>query len=383
MVESNVARTPDERFVGLDGYDFTPNYCKVYSRTADLTVRMHYIDEGDRNASETIVCVHGNPHWCYVWRQVLPHFIDAGYRVVCPDNIGCGRSDKPMEASKVTYSACVEWYADLISRLNLKAITWVMHDFGGPLGLRVALHELPLERTSRLVLTNTSFFTGQMPAVVAPIIRNLYHQLPNTLTVEDAKSAMNKNKTLKGKLRMGFGMFRFMLTGVRPALDDILWPLLWTRHLAKGDFMKPQLFNAFTKTPDNEITAYLAPFPGSNIGEDRSQLEQYLGAMRRFPGLLPLFADGTLDETSPEEVAKCQECWKTLQVCKKPLLTAFSDRDPAFKDGDAMFLKAVQGARKTVIKGAGHTAQEGPTASVFAKVVVDFMLSTPINHSRL
>jgi haloalkane dehalogenase len=147
----DVFRTPDERFEGLPGYDFAPNYTELDG------LRLHYLDEGE---GSPIVCFHGEPTWAYLYRKVLPPLVAAGHRVICPDYAGFGRSDKPTERGWYTYDRHVALVSELLGRLDLGGVTVVVQDWGGPIGLRWAVENA--ERVTRLVILNTGLFTGRV-----------------------------------------------------------------------------------------------------------------------------------------------------------------------------------------------------------------------------
>jgi len=148
-------RTPDERFENLPGYSFSPNYLT----TAD-GLRMHYVDEGPKDAAEVVLCLHGEPSWSYLYRTMIPVFAKAGHRVIAPDLIGFGKSDKPTEQSDYTYAKHLDWTEEILTQLDLKNITLFCQDWGGLLGLRLALmHE---DRFSRIVAGNTILPTGDV-----------------------------------------------------------------------------------------------------------------------------------------------------------------------------------------------------------------------------
>jgi haloalkane dehalogenase len=151
----NVLRTPDERFENLPGYAFAPHYADVDG------LRMHYIDEGPRDA-EVVLMLHGEPSWCYLYRKMIPIITAAGLRAVAPDLIGFGRSDKPDSQDDYTYQAHVDWMAAFLQNIGLRRITLVCQDWGGLIGLRVAT-ENP-ERFDRIVAANTFLPTGDAPA---------------------------------------------------------------------------------------------------------------------------------------------------------------------------------------------------------------------------
>ena len=147
----NVLRTPDERFENLPGFPWQPSYAE----TSD-GLRMAYIDEG---AGQTVLLLHGEPSWSYLYRKMIPVLTAAGLRTVAPDLIGFGRSDKPAEQSDYTYAKHVEWLRSvLFDRLDLTDIVLVCQDWGGLLGLRlVAEHP---DRFAGVVAANTGLPDG-------------------------------------------------------------------------------------------------------------------------------------------------------------------------------------------------------------------------------
>ncbi|MGH9086879.1 MAG: haloalkane dehalogenase [Acidimicrobiales bacterium] len=157
-----VLRTPDERFDGLPDFPFRPHYVEVPAGDAAGVanqLRVHHLDEGPADAPETVLCVHGEPSWCFLYRKMVPPLATAGHRVVAPDLVGFGRSDKPADRRDYTYARHVEWLrAAVFDRLDLRDVTLVCQDWGGLLGLRlVAEHP---ERFRRVVVTNTGLPTG-------------------------------------------------------------------------------------------------------------------------------------------------------------------------------------------------------------------------------
>ncbi len=149
-------RTPDERFVDLPGWAWEPHYADVDADGA--TVRMAYVDEGPADG-RPVLLLHGEPSWSYLYRWMIPPLLDAGLRVVAPDLIGFGRSDKPAALEDYTYARHVEWLQSLVvDHLDLRGIVLVCQDWGGLLGLRlVAEHP---ERFAAVVASNTMLPTG-------------------------------------------------------------------------------------------------------------------------------------------------------------------------------------------------------------------------------
>ena len=149
---SEAFRTPDERFAELPGFPYPPVY-----READ-GLRLAHIDEGD---GEPVVFVHGEPTWSYLWRKVIAPVLDAGFRCIVPDHAGFGRSDKPTDLGWYSYDRHSELFGALVDELDLRDATVVVHDWGGPIGLRAAI-EHP-ERIARMVILDTGLFTGEQP----------------------------------------------------------------------------------------------------------------------------------------------------------------------------------------------------------------------------
>ncbi len=147
-----ILRTPDERFRHLAGFPFEPHYAEVDG------LRVHYLDEGDPGA-EVVLMLHGEPTWCYLYRKMIPLVTAAGLRVVAPDLVGFGRSDKPADPAYYTYERHVAWmHGLLLSHLDLSEITLVAQDWGGLVGLRLAAGNP--DRFARIVAANTALPTG-------------------------------------------------------------------------------------------------------------------------------------------------------------------------------------------------------------------------------
>jgi haloalkane dehalogenase len=148
----NAYRTPDERFESLPDYPFEPHYVEQDG------LRMHYLDEGN---GDPVLLFHGEPTWSFLYRKVIPPLARAA-RVLAPDYFGFGRSDKPVEPEWYSYDSHYLSIQRFVDELDLRGLTLVVHDWGGPLGLRLAI-ERP-ERVERLVITNTGLYGGRPPS---------------------------------------------------------------------------------------------------------------------------------------------------------------------------------------------------------------------------
>jgi haloalkane dehalogenase len=146
---TDAVRAPDELLVGLPDFPFEPHY-----RTFD-GLRLAHIDEG---SGPPVVFFHGEPTWSFLWRRMIPPVREAGFRCLAPDLPGFGRSDKPMDLDWYSYDRHVAAMHELLEDLDLRDATIVVHDWGGPIGLRLAV-EHP-ELVARLVILDTGLFTG-------------------------------------------------------------------------------------------------------------------------------------------------------------------------------------------------------------------------------
>jgi haloalkane dehalogenase len=150
-------RTPENRFEGLPDYAFAPRYVVIDDLDGG-TLRVHHLDEGPPDAAPVLL-LHGEPSWSYLYRQMIPTLVDAGHRVVVPDLVGFGRSDKPTSTSDHTYARHVEWMRQvLFDHLDLRHLTFFGQDWGGLVGLRLVAADP--ERFDRVVVGNTGLPTG-------------------------------------------------------------------------------------------------------------------------------------------------------------------------------------------------------------------------------
>lgn len=330
-----VLRTPDARFENLAGYAFAPHYLEV--KAADGTsLRMHYLDEGPRDG-EIIFCLHGQPSWSYLYRKMIPLLTAAGYRVLAPDLIGFGKSDKPAAIEDYSYSGHVGWLEEWMQALDLKDMTLVCQDWGGLLGLRLAgLHP---DRFSRLVVANTGLpDSRQVAPQFSEMLGMLYPQVP-VPSAKDVGDAFRSGAP---------GAFLF-----------------WVKYAAEApDFSIRDVFGLLSDISDNSVLdGYEAPFPD----------ETYLAGARRFPSLVPLLPGAA------EERAKNDAAWAVLEKFEKPVLTAFADDDPVTKGGEAAFQTRIPGAKgqkHVTISGGGHFLQEH-RPEAFSQAIIDFIRANP------
>jgi haloalkane dehalogenase len=152
-----ILRTPDDRFENLPDYPFKPHYLTVSDRVEEVAIRIHCIDEGD-SASQTVLMLHGEPSWSFLYRKMVKPFVQAGYRVVAPDLPGFGKSDKPGKRTDYSYARHVAWMQDWLRAMDLQNIILICQDWGGLIGMRLVADEP--DRFARVVTTNTMLPTG-------------------------------------------------------------------------------------------------------------------------------------------------------------------------------------------------------------------------------
>lgn len=312
-------RTPDECFANLPGYAFTPNYLTV-NDTEGGPLRVHYLDEGPRDGP-LVLLMHGQPAWSYLYRHMIPLLVDAGCRVIAPDLVGFGRSDKPTRTEDYTYARHVLWMSDWLQQMDLTDITVFFQDWGSLIGLRLVA-AFP-DRFARVVLANGGLPAGFVPEEFADALHKAYEQLPVVPAVElDA---------------------RFRDT------DGIPGFLYWRKFCAEGtEIEKPSCVMASvgsaTKLSEAELAAYDAPFPDAS----------YVAGARRFPSLVPFFMDDP-------EVPANRAAWEVLSQFDKPFLLAFADDDPVTSAMEAAFREKVagcEGMEHRTIGPAGHFLQQ-------------------------
>ena len=151
-----ILRTPDARFENLPDYAFAPHYREIKDKDG-TTLRLHYLDEGPRDAAP-ILLLHGEPSWCFLYRNIVPGLAAKGHRVLAPDLIGFGRSDKPSEQLDYTYERHVQWMSAWLKALDLNGVTLFCQDWGGLIGLRLVT-AFP-DRFARVVIANTGLPVG-------------------------------------------------------------------------------------------------------------------------------------------------------------------------------------------------------------------------------
>ncbi|MEM8547353.1 MAG: haloalkane dehalogenase [Pseudomonadota bacterium] len=314
-------RTEDARFENLPGYPFSPHYVEVDDGDGG-TVRMHYVDEGE---GDLVLCLHGQPSWSYLYRKMIPILVAGGCRVIAPDLVGFGKSDKPASRADYTYARHVHWLTGFATTLDLTNITMICQDWGGLLGLRVAA-ENP-ERFARIVASNTL--------------------LPDANQVPDEKAA-----AISAKMAAHYATVpvapNALAMGLAMRDDDTGMGFHhWVKFAAESEGFSPGellALNCRGALSAEEQAAYDAPFPS----------EDYMAGARQFPTLVPIRPDNPA-------ISANRAAWKVLEQWEKPFVTAFSDQDPVTAGHDKRMRETIPGAQgqaHVTLEGGGHFLQE-------------------------
>jgi haloalkane dehalogenase len=328
-----VLRTPDECFENLPLWNYEPSY--FTSKLYDLEVRIAYYDLGNKEAQETLVLPHGMSAWSYLYRRMIPPLIEAGYRLILFDQVGCGRSDKPSQEEDYTYERHIGWNIDLlINFLKISDATIVLQDWGGLIGLRVVAAYPGIFR--RIIIANS--------------------MLP---TCDD------------NFFKVSQGFYSWKTFAFRTALKDDQWieerGSRWPGQIMVQKAIGP----SNPKMNIDEMNAYNAPYPD----------DSFKAGARMFPELVPTPPNDPTKRPAVQEAENNVAAWAVFQNFSKPVLLAFSDEDTVMAGGDAIWLKNCPGTKHTgvkhtTIKGVGHFLQDGG-AEQLVDAINNFIQSTP------
>lgn len=316
-----VIRTPDERFAVLPDYPFEPRYVEVESRGTG-PLRMHYVDEGPPEAPVALL-LHGQPTWSYLYRHVIGVLLAAGLRVIAPDHIGYGRSDKLTDPTDYTFDRHIDWLHSAITRLDLSDVTLVVQDWGGPIGLSVLARDP--DRFARVVATNTILHTCD-PGLAGKL--------------EWPHHAVGDGQVIHQETLLDYVAYYQRSPELVPSffLDAVAGPL------------RPDV-----------LAAYDAPFP------DR----RFTTGLRQMIALIPL-------TRNDRGAAIGRTTMAALGEWRRPFLTAYSDGDPATRGWDKVFTEHVPGAKgqpHTTVAGAGHFVQE-QQGEELGRIIAEFVART-------
>lgn len=330
-------RTPDECFQNLPGFPYEPHYSDVPDGEGS-TLRIHHIDEGPKDG-QTILCMHGQPTWSYLYRHMIPILVGDGLRVLAPDLVGFGRSDKPAAREDYSYNRQVLWLGAWLRENDVTRATLVGQDWGGLGGLRMVA-ENP-ERFDRVVAANTGLPLPQnLPDERIEAVRQFRSNAP-TPTIEQVITALQGGLDLPKEHRFAY------------------WQK-WTWETEELPIERLVTAGGGPKLSVEEVAAYDAPFPEPS----------YQMGPRAMPSLVPTLPD---NPSLPQQLT----AWTAFSEWTKPVLCIATDNDPVTREALETFKSKVPGARgqpHITIEGGGHFLQES-RGVMFAKIIAGFVLS--------
>ena len=311
---SEVLRTPEARFSNLADYPFAPHYAEIEG------YRVHYLDEGPRDG-KLVLLMHGQPSWSYLYRHMIPLLTAEGYRVIAPDLVGFGKSDKPLKRSDHSYQMHIDVMSEFARQLDLQNATMFAQDWGGLIGLRMVAEDP--DRYDRIMISNTG-----LPAAGGVQGWLGYPMIRFQVWREGKPDEIADN-----------GEFRFTR-----------W-IAWAMHSENFDL--PTLFQGATSRDltEQELAGYAAPFPN----------EEYRAATRNFPYMVP------------SQLRQNQRVMDDVFAkWDKPFLTAFGDSDAVTAVGEQIWQDVVPGAQgqpHELIVGGNHFIQEDKPEELVRRLV--------------
>ena len=352
-----ILRTPDARFENLAEYPFTPHYTDIQTSDGGA-LRIHHVDEGPRDGP-MVLCMHGQPVWSYLYRKVIPHLTAAGLRVIAPDLLGYGKSDKPAAREDYSYELQVEWMGQWLERNDFSGITFFGQDWGGLIGLRLVVNHP--QRFDRVVISNTGLpYNPDVPEAVVRDIEDFRANAPTPSLVE-MQAALRRMDD--GNPVRKFAYWQKFCWETEDLPIGFMMSMMIERHSKPIQAVKFLLhkagFNSPLPTP--LARAYEAPFPDPS----------YKMGPRAMPSQVPtLPTSPSLDEQ--------RKAWTFFESFDKPFLCAFADDDPVTRGGETQFREKVPGTKglpHTTIKGGGHFVQENAPEQV-AEAIIGLIRST-------
>ena len=329
-----VLRTPDNRFENLTDYPFEPNYMFIDG------LRIHYLDEGPKDA-DPIILFHGEPAWSYLFRKMIPVLTDAGHRVIVPDMVGFGKSDKFISKHDYSYKYHIDLMKELVIQLDLKKVTHFGQDWGGLVGLRVVA-ELP-DRFARVVVSNTGMvaragFSGWLFENIVKLV--VWWHGP--ITFEELQLA--RDKALKSN-------------NPSPLEGAIMFSKWIAYSYYSEDMDIIGIIESFggLSLSEGEKKAYEAPYPSG----------KYKAGPHVWPYLIPT------------QLSENEQYWiDVYEKWEKPFLVAFGENERITIGMKDDFLERIPNPTVITLKGASHFVQEevGPE---LAKIIDDFIKNNP------
>ncbi len=353
-----ILRTPDACFENLADYPFAPHYTNIQTHDGS-ELRIHHLDEGPADGPP-VLCMHGQPVWSYLYRKMIPYLNDAGMRVIAPDLVGYGKSDKPAAREDYSYERQVEWMGAWLEANDLSGITFFGQDWGGLIGLRLVVNHP--DRFDRVVISNTGLpYNPDVPEAIVRQVEDFRANSPTPSLIEMQKAVSTMGNREHGATK--FAYWQKFCWEQEDMPIGFMMSLMMERRSKLARAFKFLLHSAGVPSPfPTELArAYDAPFPDPS----------FKMGPRAMPSQVPTLP------TSPS-LEQQRKAWEFFEAFDKPFLCAFADNDPVTAGAGDEFLKRVPGAKDmphTTIKGGGHFVQEWAPEQV-SRIIVDLIRSS-------
>lgn len=353
-----ILRTPDDRFENLADYPFAPHYTNIQTHDGS-ELRIHHIDEGPSDGP-LVLCMHGQPVWSYLYRKMIPYLTAAGMRVIAPDLVGYGKSDKPAALEDYSYERQVEWMGAWLVANDFTAVTFFGQDWGGLIGLRlVAAYP---DRFARVAISNTGLpYNPDVPAEIVTQVEDFRANKPTPSLMEMQKALGNMTTTEHPAAKFAYWQ-KFCWENVDLPVGFMMSMMMESRsNVARAFKFLLHSAGVHSPFPTPLALAYDAPFPDPS----------YKMGPRAMPSQVPTLP------TSPS-LTQQGEAWQFFETFDKPFLLAFADNDPVTAGLQSEFQERVPGTKglpHTTIKGGGHFVQEMAPEQV-SNVIIDLIRTT-------
>ena len=345
----DILRTPDECFAHLADYPFEPHYT-IIETNEGTELRIHHLDEGPKDGP-TVLLMHGQPVWSYLYRKMIPLLVRVGMRVIAPDLPGYGKSDKPAAREDYSYQRQVDWMDAWLTINGFSNITFFGQDWGGLIGLRMIVDQP--ERFARIVIANTGLpYSPSTDKSTVDTIKS-FREHAETPTLIEMQKALS---TMGGSSETKFAYWQKFCWETQDLPIGLMMSMMIEPQSNLTRAVKFMLFKLGIKRPlPTDISkAYEAPFPD----------KKYKMGPRAMPSHVP---------TIPDESLEAQRlAWEFFSSWDKPFLCTFADDDPVTQGVEEQFYDRVPGTKNMPhrkIKGGGHFVQENSPEQVVSAIV--------------
>ena len=349
-----VLRTPDKYFNNIKGYPFKPIYTNIVSEDG-TEIRIHHIDEGPKDGP-ILLAMHGQPVWSYLYSKMIPILNDAGIRVIAPDLVGYGKSDKPSSRDDYSYQNQVDWMNQWLVKNNLYDLIFFGQDWGGLIGLRMIVDNP--DRFIKISIGNTGL--PYMPNTSDEVIKEVNEFRDSNIKLSLATMVNEVNKMDSGKTHPALKFMYWQKfcwdTKNLPVglLNSVMMEKRSKNHVRNHYILHSIGLSKLSPYISDLMKAYEAPYPSP----------KYKMGCRAMPSHVPIIPDQSLNAQK-----NAREFFKNTD---KPFLSVFAGDDPVTNDMEKDVLNMVPNAISAPNIGGGHFFQWTKSKEL-SKVLIDFI----------